>query len=91
MGYRSSSQAHLRAEASFPPEKYQPRARDILVSWTRVREYRGEEAKYLQLAHSSSDPDVRDRFVAVAQHYRSLAKIERSIADQRPSKRAATN
>jgi hypothetical protein len=87
MGYRSNSQAQLRAEASLPPEKYHPRARDILISCTRVREYRDEEAKYLQLAHSSPDPDVRDRFVTVAQHYRSLAKIEQSIADQRPPKK----
>jgi len=87
MGHRSNCQAQLHAEASFPPEKYRPRARDILVSWTRVREYRDEEARYLQLAHSSSDPNVRERFVTVAQHYRSLAKIEQSIADQRPPKK----
>ena len=29
-----------------------------------------------------ADPDVRDRFVAIAQHYRALAVAERSIADQ---------
>jgi hypothetical protein len=36
----------------------------------------------MQLAHSASDRGVRDRFVAKAQHYRSLTKIEQSIADQ---------
>jgi hypothetical protein len=90
MGYRSNSQAELRAEAKFPQQKYQPRARDILVSWTRVREYRDAEAKYVRLARASSDPDLRDRFATVAQHYRSLAKIERSIADQRPHKRGGS-
>jgi hypothetical protein len=77
----------LRVEADFPQQKYRPRARDILVSWTRAREYRDGEAKYLQLASSSSDPELRDRFIAIAQHYRSLAKIEQSIADQWPYKK----
>jgi hypothetical protein len=39
------------------------------------------------LARSASDPDVQERFVAIAQHYRSLAKIEQSNADQRPNKK----
>jgi hypothetical protein len=30
---------------------------------------------------------MRDRFIAVAEHYRSLAEIEQSIADQRPYKK----
>src|SRR5262249_43027923 len=41
---------------------------------------------YLQLARSASDPDVRDRFITIARHYRSLAEIEQRIADQRPNK-----
>ena len=89
MGYRSNSRAELRSEASFQQQQFRPRARDILVSWTRAREYRDGEARYLQLARSTSDPDVRERFVAIAQHYRSLAKIEQSIADQRPNKSVA--
>jgi hypothetical protein len=60
------------------------KARDILISWARPREYRDGEAGYLQLARSASDPDVRDRFIAITQHYRSLAKIEQSNADRRP-------
>ena len=86
-GYRSNSRTELGAEGSFQRRQFQPRARDILVSWTRAREYRDGEARYLQLAHSASDPDLRDGFVAIAQHYRSLAKIEQSIADQRPNKK----
>jgi hypothetical protein len=30
---------------------------------------------------------VRDRFIAIAQHYRSLAKIEQSIVDQWPTQK----
>ena len=89
MGYQSNSRTELGAEGSFQRRQFQPKARDILISWTRAREYRDGEARYLQLAHSASDPDLRDRFVAIAQHYHSLAKIEQSIADQRPKKRAA--
>ena len=87
MGYQSNSRTELGAEGSFQQRHFQPRARDILISWTRAREYRDGEARYLQIAHSSSDPGLRDRFVAIAQHYRSLAKIEQSIADQRPNKK----
>jgi hypothetical protein len=87
MGYRSNSQVELRADANLQQRPFRPKARDILLSWTRAREYREGEASYLQLARSASDPDVRDRFVAIAQHYRSLAIIERSIADQRPNKK----
>ena len=86
MGYRSNSRTELGAEGSFQRRQFQPRARDILVSWTRAREYRDKEANYLQLARSASDPDARDRFMGIAQHYRSLAMIEESIADQRPNK-----
>jgi hypothetical protein len=86
MGYRSNSRAELRAEADFQQQQFQPRARDVLISWARAREYRDGEASYLQLARSASDPDVRDRFIAIARHYRSLAKIEQRIADQRPNK-----
>jgi hypothetical protein len=87
MTYRSNSRAELPAEADFQQQKFQPKARDILVSWARASEYRDGEAGYLQLARAESDPDVRDRFIAIAQHYRSLAKIEQSIADQRPTKK----
>ena len=85
MGDRAN-RAELRAEASFQQRPFRPKARDILVSWTRAREYRDGEASYLQLARSASDPDARDRFMGIVQHYRSLAMIEERIADQRPNK-----
>ena len=90
MGHRSNSRTDLGPEGSFQRRQFQPRARDILVSWTRAREYRDGEARYLQLAHSASHPGLRDRFVVIAQHYRSLAKIEQSIADQRPNKKGGS-
>jgi hypothetical protein len=86
MGDRSNSRAELRAEASLQQRQIRPRARDILISWTRAREYRDKEASYLQRARSASDPDARERFIGIAQHYRSLAKIEQNIADQYPTK-----
>jgi hypothetical protein len=85
MGYRAN-RAELHAEDRLQQRQFRPRARDIIISWTRAREYRDKEANYLQLARSASDPDARDRFMGIAQHYRSLAMIEESIADQRPNK-----
>jgi hypothetical protein len=87
MGYRSNSPAVRRVE-DLPNRKYRPRARDIILSWTRAREYREGQARYLRVARWSSDPDMRDRFITVAEHYRSLAEIEQNIADQRPYKKA---
>src|ERR1700740_3120811 len=85
MGCRLNSRAELSAEASFQQRQFRPRARDILISWTRAREYRDREASYLQRARSASDPDARERFIGIAQHCRSLAIVEQS-ADQRSNK-----
>jgi hypothetical protein len=87
MAYRSSSRAESRSEASFQQRQFRPRARDVIVSWSRAREYRDGETRYLQLARSVSNADVRERFVAIARHYQSLAKIEQSIADQLPNRK----
>ena len=89
MEYPSNS-TELGAEESFQQRQFRPRARDIVISWTRAREYRDGEARYLQLARSASDSDLKERFVTIAQHYRSLAKIEQSIADQRPNKKGGS-
>jgi hypothetical protein len=85
-GHRFKSRTELRHEESFQQPQFQPKARSILISWARARDYRDGATSYLQLARSASDPDVRDRFIAVAQHYRLLAKIEQRNADQRPTK-----
>ena len=88
MGYRSNSRAELRAETDFQRQGSQPKAPDYsykLGESTRISRWR---SWLLTRARLASDPDVRDRFTAIARHYRSLAKIEQSITDQRPNKRA---
>jgi hypothetical protein len=90
MGYRSHSRTNLRSEESSRQKQFRPKARDILVSWARAREYRKGEASYLELARSVSDPDARDRFIGIAQHYRSLAKIEQSMPINGQTNLAAT-
>jgi hypothetical protein len=82
MTYRSNSLPKLRSEASLPQQQFRPKARDVLVSWARAREYLDRATGYLKLAHATPDPAVRDRFIAIAQHYRALAVAEQSIADQ---------
>ena len=82
MGYRSNSRTELRARRNFQQPQLQPKARDVLVSWARAREYLDRAGSYLKLARATPDPHVRDRFIAVAQHYRALAVAEQSIADQ---------
>src|ERR1700722_11032431 len=82
MAYRSNSLSKLRSEASLPQQQFQPKARDVLVSWARAREYLDRAAGYLKSADETPDHAVRDRFIAIAQHYRALAVAERNIADQ---------
>ena len=43
-------------------------ARDELRDWARAREYWDRAIRYLKLARTASDPDVRSRFVAIARH-----------------------
>lgn len=90
MAYRSNSLSKLRSEASLPQQQFQPKARDVLVSWARAREYLDRAAGYLKSADATPDPAVRDRFIAIAQHYRALAVAERNIADQIGLKRQST-
>ena len=70
------------------------RARQELRDWTRVRGYWDCAAESLELAANASDPDVQDRYVTIAQHYRALAEAEERGADQkgteRPSQRRAS-
>ena len=83
MGYRSNSRTELRARGNFQQPQFQPKARDVLVSWARAREYLDRAGSYLKLARATPDPHVRDRFIAVAQHYRALAVAEQSITSRR--------
>ena len=63
------------------------RALAELRAWTQVREYRDRASKYLELARRTPDPDVQRRFVAIAQHYRTLAQAEEQNAECRGAKR----
>jgi hypothetical protein len=76
MGYRSKNCA-LKPHCQ--QQKFQPKARDVLVSWARKRECWDRANDYLRLARSTPAADVRDRFVAIAQHYRALAIAEQRI------------
>ena len=69
----SDSQTKLHDEQS---REKQPRAREVLLSWARAGKYREEATRFAKLAHSASDADVRDRFVTIAQHYRTLLQAE---------------
>ena len=91
MAYRSNSLSKLRSEASLPQQQFQPKARDVLVSWARAREYLDRAAGYQKLAHATPDPAVRNRFIAIAQHYRALAIAEQSIADPTGIRRRSTD
>ena len=71
------------------------RARRELSDWTRARSYWDRAAEYLELAATASDPNVQDRFIRIAQHYRVLAEAEERGADkkgaERRSQRGASN
>jgi hypothetical protein len=82
MTYRPNSLPKLRSEASLPEQQFRPKARDVLISWARAREYLDRAAGYRKLAHATADPAMRDRYIAIAQHYRALAVAEQRVADQ---------
>ena len=46
MGYRSNSRTELRARGNFQQPQLQPKARDVLVSWARAREYLDRAGSY---------------------------------------------
>ena len=59
-----------------------PTARDVLLTWARAGTYEDRAAEYLKLAHLARDRNVRNRFLEIARHYRTLAEIERYAADK---------
>ena len=61
----------------------QSKAREVLLTWARAGAYRDRAITYLRLAHLVSDRCVRNRFNAIARHYRELAEIERRVANER--------
>jgi len=86
---RSDSQTKLRDEW---PRKQQPKARDVLLSWARVGKYREQATRYVKLAREASEPDVRDRFITIARHYRALTQAEeRTIGHDATIRRRSPN
>ena len=49
--------------------------------------YRDRAAEFLELASNASNSDVQNRYVKIAQHYRSLAEAEGRSAEQKGTKR----
>ena len=81
MGCRADSATKLQRDG-LSQRPFHPKARDVLLSWARKREYWDRAIRYLKLARFSSDPDVRGRFMIIARHYRALAEAEERIGKQ---------
>ena len=61
-------------------QRFKPKAREILRSWARARQYWDRAMRYLKLACFAPDPDVPNRFILIARHYRALAQAEEHSA-----------
>jgi hypothetical protein len=57
------------------------RTRQELRDWTKARGYWDRAAEFLELASNTSDPNVQDRYITIAQHYRTLAEAEERGAE----------
>jgi hypothetical protein len=62
-------------------------ARGELRDSVRARGYRDHAAESLELARNASNPDVKNRYVTIAQHYLTLAEAEERSADQKSVER----
>lgn len=58
-----------------------------LRHWARARRYRDRAAEALELARNTPDPDIQNRYLTIAQHYRMLAAVEERTAEQRGAER----
>jgi hypothetical protein len=68
-------------------------AREELRDWARAREHWDRAIEYLKLARDASNPDVQNRYVTIAQHYRALTartkKAPSGDLERSPDARAA--
>jgi hypothetical protein len=64
-------------------------ARGELRRWTAARECWDRAVGYLQLARYSSDPGIRDRYLKIAQYYRTAAEAEERAALEKTDARLA--
>jgi hypothetical protein len=79
MAYRSGK-ATKQQQDWLRQQRFKPKAREILRSWARAWEYWDRAIRYLKLARFAPDPDVRNRFILIARHYRALAQAEEHSA-----------
>jgi hypothetical protein len=63
------------------------RARQELRDWTRARVTGTAQPNFLDLAANASDPNGQDRYITIAQHYRTLAEAEERGAEQKGTER----
>jgi hypothetical protein len=55
------------------------RARDVLRDWARAPGYSQRAAEFLELARCAPLPAVRKRYLTIAEHYRTLAEVEKRV------------
>ena len=59
--------------------------REQLRHWKKAREYRERAIGYLELARLTPNLDAQNRFIKIAQHYRTLANAEERDAKAKAS------
>ena len=62
-----------------------------LREWSLAREYWDRAIEHMKLALDTTDPDERKRLIAIAQHYRELAKATERSADRKGAERRGEN
>jgi len=62
-------------------------AQEELRRWASVRKYREQAIRYLEITRTTGDPGAQNRFIEVAEHYRSLADAEERDAESRAEER----
>lgn len=63
-------------------------ARQELLSRARARSHRDQAAEYLKLARSSGEANVRNRYLTIVRHYRTLAEAEERSAAEHVTERS---
>jgi len=54
-----------------------------------VRKYRDRAIRYLEIARIIGDPDAQNRFIKIAQHYRTLAGADERDAESKGVERGS--
>ena len=57
----------------------EPSAREVLRDWARAPGYSKRAAEFLELARCAPLPAVRKRYLTIAEHYRTLAEVEKRV------------